>query len=112
MRVISQDRDYSVDFDRTPFWCQSQCIYAKIGGENVLFAAYKSKDRMKEVFQEMHDIYSPEPFQMPYFGSGSSFDDGVTLLENMARITPAVLEVSPSTECICNSNMVYYLPEE
>ena len=35
MRVVSQSKNFSFDFDRTVFWRQGDVIYAKIGGENI-----------------------------------------------------------------------------
>lgn len=35
MRIISQNRMYSFDFDRTVFWVQFEIIYAKVGIESI-----------------------------------------------------------------------------
>ena len=35
MRVVSQSRNFSFDFDRTAFWTQSNVIYAELGNENI-----------------------------------------------------------------------------
>ena len=45
MRVISQSRNFSFDFDRTVFWRQSDVIYAKIGGESIAIGKYQSDER-------------------------------------------------------------------
>lgn len=59
MRVVSQNRDYSFDFDRTTFWRQENYIYAKTETENVLIGKYESVKRAAEVFEDMHNAYSP-----------------------------------------------------
>ena len=56
MRVISQDRSYSLDFDRTVFWTQYNVIYAKIGIDSVAIGKYESEERAAEVFQDMHEF--------------------------------------------------------
>lgn len=55
MRVVSQKRDYSVNFDRTPFWTQGTYIYAMIADQRVVIGVYESEERTKEVFRDMHD---------------------------------------------------------
>lgn len=59
MRVVSQSRNYSFDFDRTIFWTQCNIIYAKIGVESIAIGKYESDKRAAEVFEDMHKAYSP-----------------------------------------------------
>ena len=61
MRVISQSRNFSFDFDRTVFWRQSDVIYAKIGIESNAIGKYQSDERAAEVFDDMHRVYSGLP---------------------------------------------------
>ena len=59
MRVVSQNRNYSFDFGRTIFWTQYNIIYAKIGTESIAIGQYESEERAAEVFEDMHNAYSP-----------------------------------------------------
>ena len=59
MRVISQSRNFSFDFDRTVFWRQSDVSYAKIGSKSKDIGKYKTDERAAEVFEDMHNAYSP-----------------------------------------------------
>ena len=59
MRVVSQNRDFSFDFDRTVLWTQYNIIYAKIGNESIVVGQYESDERAAEVFEDMHKAYSP-----------------------------------------------------
>lgn len=59
MRVVSQDKCFSFDFDRTIFWTQYNIIYAKIGTESIAIGQYESEGRAAEVFDDMHKAYSP-----------------------------------------------------
>ena len=59
MRIISQNRMYSFDFDRTVFWVQFEKIYAKIGRESIAIGQYGSDRRAAEVFEDMHNAYAP-----------------------------------------------------
>ena len=59
MRVVSQNRNYSFDFDRTVFWTQYNIIYAKIGTESIAIGQYESEERAAEVFEDIHKAYGP-----------------------------------------------------
>lgn len=59
MRVVSQNRNYSFDFNRTIFWTQYNIIYARIGTDNIPIGQYESDERAGEVFEDMHRAYSP-----------------------------------------------------
>lgn len=54
MRVVSQNRDFSFNFDNTVFWKQYNIIYARIGKENIPIGQYESDERAAEVFKEIH----------------------------------------------------------
>ena len=58
MRVVSQSRNFSFDFDRTVFWRQSDVIYAKVWSESTAIGKYKSNERAAEVFDDMHTHYA------------------------------------------------------
>ena len=61
MRVISQDRRYSFDFDRASFLRQENYISALIAGENryIFIGRYETEMRAEEVFEDMHKAYGP-----------------------------------------------------
>ena len=59
MRVVSQNKNYSFDFDRTVFWTQYNVIYAKIGVDSIAIGQYESEERAAEVFEDMHNAYGP-----------------------------------------------------
>ena len=58
MRVISQDRRYSFDFDRASFLRQENYISAIFAGENryILIGRYETEERAEEVFEDMHKL--------------------------------------------------------
>lgn len=58
MRVVSQSRNFSFDFDRTVFWRQHNVVYAKVGTESIAIGSFKSDDRAAEVFDDIHVYYS------------------------------------------------------
>ena len=107
MRVISQDRSYSLDFDRTVFWTQYNVIYAKIGIDSVAIGKYESSERTAEVFEYMHKTYS-----------GMLLFQNVEISEDLSEklgdwetncIIARLPGENPKIEQIENS--VYYMPE-
>lgn len=56
MRVVSQNRDFSFNFDNTVFWKQYNIIYVRIGKENIPIGQYESDERATEVFKEIHRL--------------------------------------------------------
>ena len=109
MRVISQSRNFSFDFDRTVFWRQSDVIYAKIGGESIAIGKYQSDERAAEVFEDMHRAYSGLPLLF----------QNVEILEDLRQklkecgancIVAKLPDESQKVEQI--GNAVYYMPEE
>ena len=58
MRVVSQSRNFSFDFDRTVFWRQHDVVYAKVGTESIAVGKYESDESAAEVFEDMHTHYS------------------------------------------------------
>ena len=56
MRVVSQNRDFSFNFDNTVFWKQYNIIYARIGKDNIPTGQYESDERATEVLKEIHRL--------------------------------------------------------
>ena len=56
MRVVSQNRDFSFNFDNTVFGKQYNIIYARIGKENIPLGQDESDERATEVFKEIHRL--------------------------------------------------------
>ena len=56
MRVVSQNRDISFNFDNTVFGKQYNIIYARIGKENIPIGQYESDERATEVFKEIRRL--------------------------------------------------------
>lgn len=57
MRIIGQDRDFSVEFERSIIEVQGMGVYAEINNKIYCLGAYKSRERAMEVFSEIHNEY-------------------------------------------------------
>lgn len=109
MRVVSQNRNYSFDFDRTVFWTQYNVIYAKIGTESIAIGQYESEERASEVFEDMHKTLCGETV---LFQNAEMPDDFQKKLEDW-RVNGTITTIpwqEPRIESI--SNQIYFMPKE
>lgn len=109
MRVVSQNRNFSFDFDRTVFWTQCNIIYAKIGTESIAIGQYESEERASEVFEDMHRALCGETV---LFQNVEIPDDFQKKLEDW-RVN-AVISNIPNSESKIEKigNHVYFMPRE
>ena len=108
MRVVSQNRNYSFDFDRTLFWTQYNIIYAKIGTESIAIGQYESEERAAEVFEDIHKSYSGMPILVQNVEISEDSPEKLGEWETNCIITRLAGE-NPKIEQI--GNLVYYMPE-
>lgn len=57
MRIVSQNRDLSVDFDRCEIWLQDNHIYRRIRNDSRVIGSYKSPENAAGVFEDIHLMY-------------------------------------------------------
>lgn len=67
MRIVSQNRDLSVDFEENVFREYSGFIYISNldNRADIAIAQYETEERAKEVFVSMHDRYQDEMLNLP-----------------------------------------------
>lgn len=58
MRVVSQSKDVSLDFDRAVFTANHGMITAMVDGKTFTIGTYANLGREKEVFSDMHKAFS------------------------------------------------------
>ena len=61
MRIISQNKDLSIDFNHTPICVSYNHVCAIMDGQQKVIGKYKTEERAKEVFEEIHIAYSGMP---------------------------------------------------
>lgn len=110
MRVVSQNKCFSFDFDRTMFWTQDNMIYANVGESmrDKVVGQYESEERAVEVFEDMHKAYSSMPI---LFQNVEISEDLQQELKewNANCIVAKLPDASQKVEQI--GNLVYYMPE-
>lgn len=67
MRIISQKRDLSVDFESMPIAVKYNHLLALIGYKECVISEYNTQERAMEAFQNIYETYSELPaiFKMP-----------------------------------------------
>ena len=109
MRVVSQSRNFSFDFDRTVFWRQYNVVYAKIGSESTAIGKYESDERAAEVFEDMHRAYAP----VYSISDGLSKDQIESMIITSKNVVARnVLNAGQNMYITTFDNYVYYMPEE
>lgn len=107
MRVVSQNRNYSFDFDRTIFLTQYNIIYARVGADNILIGQYKSDERAAEVFKDMHMAYSPVGLI-----STNLTEEQVSQFVGSCNVPIKCVEMNEiNTGITIYDSIVYYMPE-
>ena len=59
MRLINQSRTRSINFDNFEFYIDGECICTNSHGVRDVLGRYKTPERAKEVFKEMHHALMP-----------------------------------------------------
>lgn len=110
MRVVSQNRDCSLDFNQTIFWRQQNYIYVQVGAESIAIGEYETSERAAEVFEDMHKAYSGMPVLFQNVEITEDLQQKLKEWKLEANCIVANLKDAPQKiEQIGNS--VYYMPE-
>ena len=104
MRIISQAKDLSIDFDHTPICVSYNHVCAIIDGQQKVIGQYETDKRAQEVFNDIHKAYSGEPVKI------TELDESAykTLLNSI--VDPMPIKIDSSVEY--SNNGIYIMPEE
>ena len=109
MRIVSQNGDLSINFDRCEIWMQSNLIYRRIGHDSVPIGVYSSQERVREVFEDIHKAYAPV-----YSISDNVSEDEIKRMLMPSKNVVANNIINTGLEmCLTTyDNYVYYMPEK
>lgn len=109
MRIVSQNRDLSVDFDCCEIWTQSSVIYRRVGHDSIPIGVYATPERTKEVFEDIHKAYAPV-----YSISDKLTEEEIAAMIMPSRNVSAVNIINAGLDmCLTTyDNYVYYMPKE
>ncbi|MCR5754205.1 MAG: hypothetical protein K6G30_05245 [Acetatifactor sp.] len=109
MRIVSQDRNLSVNFDSCEIWMQNRTIYRRVNGQSDVIGSYDSPERAAEVFEDIHRAYAPV-----YSISGNFSEEEIRemLVKSPNIVANNVIGVSDAQFVTTYSDYVYYMPEK
>ena len=107
MRIISQTKDLSIDFDHTPICVSYNHVCAIIDGQQKVIGQYETDARAKEVFEDIHKAYSGEPVKVTELDD----DSYEKLLKYIVDGTPITTTTKDSSVQYIN-NGIYIMPAE
>ena len=109
MRIVSQNRDLSVDFDRCEIWLQDCFIYRRIGNDSRVIGKYISQERAAEVFEDIHKAYAPI-----YSISANLTEEQVRgmFIQSNNIVARNIIDADGNMSITTYDQYVYYMPEE
>lgn len=107
MRIISQNKDLSIDFNHTPICVSWNHVCAIIDGQQKVIGQYETDARAKEVFEDIHKAYSGEPVKVTELDD----DSYEKLLKYIVDGTPITTTTKDSSVQYIN-NGIYIMPAE
>ena len=107
MRIISQNKDLSIDFNHTPICVSYNHVCAIIDGQQKVIGQYETDKRAQEVFNDIHKAYSGD-----YVKVTEPDDDSYEkLLKYIVDGTPITTTTKDSSVQYIN-NGIYIMPAE
>lgn len=85
VRIISQHRDRSVNFDNVEICIEDTQIYA-IGNRTTLLGNYGTEERALEVFEEIHGIYKNDFIYSEYIRDRNGHTELISASKNPRNI--------------------------
>ena len=107
MRIISQNKDLSIDFNHTPICVSYNHVCAIMDGQQKVIGKYETDARAKEVFEDIHKAYSGEPVKVTELDD----DSYEKLLKYIVDGTPITTTTKDSSVQYIN-NGIYIMPAE
>ena len=107
MRIISQTKDLSIDFDHTPICVSYNYVCAIMDGQQKVIGQYETDARAKEVFEDIHKAYSGDYVKVTELDD----DSYEKLLKSIVDGTPIITTTKDSSVQYIN-NGIYIMPAE
>lgn len=108
MRIISQDKNHSIDFENTYIWKQATHIYAYVGKKDVVLGHYENAERAEEVFMDIHNAYSPVDLI-----TVNMSEEQIQAFIGSRNISAKVIRMDDAdAEITLMQTGVYYMPEK
>lgn len=112
MRIISQNRDISVEFDNVILKiCNGSLIYAypyANQAATLVLGKYVSPERAREVFEDIHNAYAP----VGIITTNLTEEQTKAFIGSVNLHAQVIQMDEPNTGITTYNEFVYYMPEE
>lgn len=112
MRIISQNRDISVEFDNVILKiCNGSLIYAcpyANQSATLVLGKYESQERAREVFKDIHNAYAP----VGIITTNLTEEQTKAFIGSANLNMPVIKMDEPGVGISTFNETVYYMPEE
>lgn len=115
MRIMSQNRRLSIEFEQYDIGLMGKDIFVKTYGSASIHAVigrYETEDRAREVFNKIHDVYGKDFIVM---NNVELLEEDLKLLDDTLKSNQLLLSKTDDKsyiEHITNNNYVFYMPEK
>lgn len=109
MRIVSQARNLSFDFNHCEIWTQDNYIYRRIGTDNHVIGVYKTPERVAEVFEDIHKAYAP------VYSISANLTEGQvrgTFIQSNNIVARNIIDADGNMSITTCDQYVYYMPKE
>lgn len=113
MRIVSQNRDISVEFDNVILKiCNGSLIYAypyANQAEVIVLGKFASPERTREVFEDIHNAYAPVNLI-----TCALTEEEIKQFIGSENVKPRIIMMPEDREWVADThdNQVYYMPEK
>lgn len=107
MRIVSQDKTVSIEFDRAHIIRdEKDILYLTDGNHRNILGTYQSEERAKEVFLDIHNAYSP----VGVITSGLTQEQAKPFIGS-ENINTQIIQMDMQDAAVTTyGNIVYYMP--
>ena len=108
MRIVSQGRNLSVNFNQCEIWTQDNVIYRRVGNDSLVIGSYATAERAAEVFEDIHRAYSPYGLICDKLS-----DEQIQTFVGSENVMMPVIKMD-GMDCsvTISDSIVYYMPRE
>ena len=110
MRILSQNKDLSIDFHHTPICVSYNHVCAIMDGQQKVIGKYETEERAKEVFEEIHIAYSGMPMIFKNIEPAENIEE--VLKKANLQVAMCTVTEDKQTDIEYIDNGVYRMPTQ
>lgn len=109
MRIVSQDKTVSIEFNRVHIILdEKEILYRTEGNHGRVLGTYQCEERAKEIFIDIHNAYSP----VAVITTGLTEEQAKPFIGSENIKTPIIQMDMQDAAITTYENIIYYMPEK